>query len=444
MTQHARALQVPFHTEVDGDGVTMTVCRLDRLYYAKIKLQMKSNGATSAATILPYLIVYAAPERPNVWTIRAPSIARTGMRGTPGLIHMEIGRPGRYRIYIKEPTETFSQDEVFAIQQHALADGTNSHRDVQPIVELEVIENPNCTLSIRTIHPNDLQRTRGGGGDSIPVDTGILNFTEAHIFDDPEQALDLGNHIISFQLWADASRTYGTQHPIVQNSDFREALTTIYSEGLTAGTGAGDSAHDRTLGFGEREVQFNHQSTTGGRRRLSFLEDNGQPHNRMTADETLRRTHPATMEFLLRMMDDLDITYARVTGAWRPHIGSTRHRYASAIDLTHVRTTVIGTDGQQHTVTVHFHSGLSMDSNPTRAVPAESAAQTRTREFSLRVHRYIANARAQQTLGWLGGPWRLTYSQLDLTNVERINAVAIDTNATHTDHMHISMGTDQP
>ncbi|KAF1012767.1 MAG: hypothetical protein GAK31_03984 [Stenotrophomonas maltophilia] len=444
MTQHARALQVPFHTEVDGDGVTMTVCRLDRTYYAKIKLQMKSNGATSAATILPYLIIYAAPERPNVWTIRTDPDAGTGVSGIPGLIHMEFGRPGRYRVYIKEPTETFARDDAFTVQQHALADGSNSARNVQPLVEFDVTENADCMLSIRTMHPNGLQRTRGTGNDSIPEDRGLLNFTEARTDQELINALDLGNHVISFQLWADASRTYGTQHPTVQNSDFREALTTIYSEGLTVGTGTGESPHDRTLAFGEREIQFNHQSTTGGRSRLSFREDNGQPNNRMTADETLRRTHPATMEFLLKMMRDLNITYARVTGAWRPHIGSTRHRYASAIDLTHVRTTIVGTDGQQHPVAIQFHGALSVDSNPNRTTPAESAVRTRMREFSFRVHRYIANARAQQTLGWLGGPWPMNYADLGVAATEKASNIAIRTDANHIHHIHINMGTYQP
>lgn len=444
MTQHARALQVPFHTEVDGDGVTMTVCRLDRTYYAKIKLQMKSNGATSAATILPYLIVYAAPEAPGTWRVTPAASNSPRRTDREGSAHIRVIAPGHYRMYIKEPAEEFTDDSIFPIPQHALADGSDSGHEVQPLVEFEVVESPDCTLSIRTLHPNGLLRTRGDGGDSIPSDTDLLNFTETHTDGELKNALNLGNYVISFQLWADASRTYGTLHPIVQNSAFREALSTIYSEGLTTGTGTGDSTHDRTLAFGEREIQFNHQSTTGGRNRLSFREDNGQPNNRMTADETLRRTHPATMEFLLKMMDDLDIAYARVTGAWRPHIGSTRHRYASAIDLTHVRTTVVGADGQQHFVTIQFHRRLSANSNPNRTTPVESAARTRMREFSFQVHRYIANARAQLTLGWLGGPWPMTYNDLGVVATARDDDIAIRTDATHVHHIHISMGTDQP
>jgi len=144
------------------------------------------------------------------------------------------------------------------------------------------------------------------------------------------------------------------------------------------------------------------------------------------------------------MMRDLDITYARGTGAWRPHIGSTRHRYASAIDLTHVRTTVNGANNQQHSVTIQFHRTTSPNSNPIATGQPETAERTRMREFSRRVHGYIANARLQGTLGWLGGPWRLTYNQLDIVDPNVPNTEAFATDATHVHHIHISMGTDQP
>src|SRR5690606_35322549 len=153
-------------------------------------------------------------------------------------------------------------------------------------------------------------------------------------------------------------------HPHVENSSFRTPLRLIYSEALTAGTDVGADAHDRILTSDGIEIEFDHQATTGGRGRLSFLENNGQPGNRMTPDESLRRTHPATMEYLLQMMEDLDITYARSTGAWRPHIGSTRHRYASAIGLTHLRTTTTVTDGSRQQIDIHFHRTASPSSNP--------------------------------------------------------------------------------
>jgi hypothetical protein len=443
MTQQAPALQVPVRVENDRDGVAMNICQFDTDYYARIRLQMMSGTAATSASNLPYLVVRNTPEAPDTWRVATRPHMDTGRTDTAGNAHVRVAGPGRYRVFIKEPTEQFVPGNVFTLPRHALATGADSDRDVQPLVELEVIENADCTLSVRRTHPNGMQRTRGGGNDQIPADGARSNFTQAHTPHQLRSALDLGNYVISYQLWADASRAYGTHHPRIENSTFRAALRIIYGERLTAGTGNGASLHDRILNSDGREVQFNNQSTTGGRGRLSFREDNGQPGNRMTADETLRRTHPATMEFLLQMMDDLDITYARSTGAWRPHIGSTRHRYASAIDLTHVRTTVNGANNQQHTVTIQFHRVTSPNSNPIATGQPEAAERTRMREFSRRVHAYIANARLQETLGWLGGPWRLTYNQLGLAHPTRANTEAFATNDTHIHHIHISMGTDQ-
>jgi len=444
MTQQDPARQVPAHVENDRDGVVMNVCQVDVVYFAKIRLRMMSNGATTSASILPYLVARAAPESPDTWTVISAPGTNSGSGPRAGVVHMELAEPGRYRIYIKEPTEAFAVNEPFTPPQHALADGTDSGREVQPLFELEVEESADCTLSVRRTHPNGLRRARGAGNDQLPADGTRQTLTQAHTSNLLTHALDLGDYVISFQLWADASRTYGTQHPTIDNSRFRDALRIIYGEALTAGTGTGDAAHNRTLTSGDMEVVFDHQSTTGGRGRLSFREDNNRPSNRMTADEALRRTHPATMEFLLQMMADLGISYVRSTGAWRPHIGSTRHRYASAIDLTHARTTVNGANNQQHTVTIQFHRTVSPNSDPTATGQPETAERTRMREFSRRVHVYIANARAQQTLGWLGGPWRLTYNQLGITTVAHPNAEAVVTDGTHVHHMHISMGTDQP
>lgn len=55
--------------------------------------------------------------------------------------------------------------------------------------------------------------------------------------------------------------------------------------------------------------------------------------------------------------------------------------------------------------------------------------------------------KTQQTIDSLGVQWHLTYGQPDFRTVERVNNVAIITNANHTNHtnhMHISMGADQP
>lgn len=444
MIQQDTATQAPVSVETDADGVVMNVCQVDQEFYAKVALRMNNPGVVNA-NILPYLIVKAPADTADIWTVR--DSGRTDTSGTAVLIG--INGPGRYRVYIKEPTETFDVDERFEIPEHALANGTNSGRAVQPLLQLDVTENADCTLSGRKVHPNELGRTRGNGSDQVPADGTTRDFTQSHTTRSVTRALDFGDHLITHQLWADASRTYGTSHPRVQNSRFRDALRLLYGEELTPGTGTGADAHDRILTSGDTQIEFDHNATTGGRGRLSFRENNGQPGNRMTADESLRRTHPATMEFLLEMMAELNITYVRSTGAWRPHTGSTRHRYASAIDLTQLRTTVLGTDNQPHQVTIHLHRTLSPNSNPLQTQPQEMAERTRMREFSHRVHAYIASARQEGTLGWLGGPWTPTYAQLGLAgppapNGPALNAQAFATDATHVHHMHISVGTDQP
>lgn len=453
MTQQDAAAQAPVNVETDNDGVLMNVCRLRQSYYAKVRLQMRTvrerREITTTATILPYVIVHATSEAPNIWTVITPPNTNTGNGPDAGIVQIEVSDTGRYRIYIKEPTETPAQGSVFTIQQHALANGNDSGREVQPLLELDVTDNADCTMSVQRTHPNGLGRGQGNGDDQVPANGARQNFTQTHTSRALARSLDLGDYVISHQLWADASRTYGINHPRVQNSQFQAALQMIYGETLTPGTGAGSDAQDRTLTSEGIEIEFDHQSTTGGRTRLSFLENNGQPSNRMTADESLRRTHPATIEFLIQMMADLNITYARSSGAWRPHVGSTRHRYASAIDLTHLRTNVLGANNQQHRVAIHLHRINSPNSNPQRTHPQETAERTRMREFSHLVHVYIAQAKQEGTLGWLGGPWPLTYARLGLPgpqtpNGRTPNAPAIATDDTHIHHIHISMGTDQP
>lgn len=436
MTQQDASIQTVANLETDDDGVLLNICQIDQTYYAKVRLRMTEGANNRNANILPYLIVKSTPETQDTWVVRATG--RTDTSGTPILVAAD--GPGHYRVYIKEPTETFTTNEEFEVPQHALADGNGSGHEVQPLFELTVNEAPDCTLSVSKTHPNGLGRGRGNAHDQIVANGARHNFTQAHARGTVEHALDLGDHVISRQLWADASRTYGALHPHIQQSDFRAALTTIYSEQLTPGTGAGAAAHDRTLTFNGITIDFNNQSTTGGRARLSFR--NGQPQERMTPDESLRKTHPIAMEYLLQVLTDMEATYARITGAWRPHTGSTRHRYASAIDITHLRTTVTERQeqGQRHDVEIWFHNQNSPSSNPSRTAATENADRRRKREFSHRFHAYIASSRIADQLGWLGGPWALTYAHLGLQRAGQ----AIATDAVHVHHVHLSVGTDQP
>ena len=415
-----------------------------------MKTSRNQQLVTENASSLPYVIVRSAVGAPNIWTVVSAPGSISGSSQNAGVVQFRIDAPGKYRLYIKEPLEVFEQNSVFVIQQHALANGADSGREVQPLLELDVVENADCSLSVQVVHPNGLGRARGNASDQVPADGAQHRFTAAHQSRALDSALDLGNYMVTFQLWADASRTYGIRHPRIVNSRFRNELEAIYGETLTVGTAAGVEAHNRILATETIEVEFNHQSTTGGRARFSFREQNGQQNNRMTSDETLRRTHPATMEFLFQMMADLDIHYARSTGAWRPHHGSTLHRHAAALDITHLRTYVNDANGQRHLVEIHLHVTQSTASNPRSTTQQETAQRTRMREFSNRVHTYIAVARQERTLGWLGGPWPLTYAQLGLLGPFRGNPttrapndLAIKTDSGHTHHIHITMGTDR-
>ena len=452
MNQNQRFnLQVPFHTEVDDDGITMTVCRLERAYYAKIRLRMNDaqGGNVLNVSRLPYVIVSSTLAAPDRWSVGLQAGSHTSSWESPGLVRFKISRPGKLRIYIRELLEAFSEGDTFLVPQHALADGSDSGREVQPLLELDVIEDEACNLSVRVVHPNGLGRGRGAGRDQIPADGVRHPLTDAHIYEGSARALDLGSYTISLQLWADASCAYGIRHPNIVGSRFREALELIYGESMTAGTVPGLDAHDRILTTDTVRVEFDHQSTTGGRGRLSFREDNGQAGNRMTPDESLRRTHPATMEFLFQMMSDLGLHSARSTGAWRPHFGSTRHRYAAALDITEVKAYVRDANDQEHQVTVHFHNRNSPDSNPLVTTRPETAQRTRKRELSYRVHVYMAQGRLDGTLGWMGGPWRLTFAQLGLArptnppNRLLPTDEAFATNDDHYHHIHISRGVDQ-
>lgn len=109
-----------------------------------------------------------------------------------------------------------------------------------------------------------------------------------------------------------------------------------------------------------------------------------------------------------------------------------------------------GGDGQEYEVRIHLHRTQSRNSNPLQTPGQETAQRIRMRQFSHRAHAYIARARQEGTLGWLGGPWALTYAELGLpgpmnpaNQTPQPNVRAIFTDSTHIHHIHISMGTDQ-
>ncbi|PTA70608.1 hypothetical protein C9412_15685 [Stenotrophomonas sp. Nf1] len=428
----------------DRDNVAMNVYHVPVRHHVEITFTMRggNDGKTTQLTKgLPYVVVHARPEDPSHWRVLERPRNASGKTSSQGKAHVLLQGAGKYRIYINEPTEQFLPRSTFSIQQHALADGRSSGRDVQPLVELDVIEAADLSLSVRTTHPNGLLRTRGVAADSIAADGVALQLTSYHEASSKKvKPLDLGRHLISFQAWADASRTYGSEHPLIEASDYREQLRIIYGERLTMNSAHDAHLHDRIFEHGDKRIEFNHQSTTGGRGRLSFREDNGHAGNRMTADESLRRTHPAAMEFLLRMMHDLDISHIRSTGAWRPHFGSVLHRYASALDITKAEAAVADNDGRLSRVEVRFHRELGKECNPIPPRGAELDINRRRRELSFRVHAYIAQAKQNGALGWIGGPWRLTNDQLGIAQPPGQGALAFATDDTHVHHIHISLG----
>lgn len=87
---------------------------------------------------------------------------------------------------------------------------------------------------------------------------------------------------------------------------------------------------------------------------LISCEWNGSPEGRYGLLCTELPQHPCL--HIIPLLIDMDTTHARTTGAWRPHTGSTRHRYASAIDITHIQTTVTEGQGQRHDVGIWFHN----------------------------------------------------------------------------------------
>lgn len=427
----------------DRDNVAMNLYHVPVAHYVQITFTMNGGKGTQLTTGLPYVAVHAQPDHPRHWRVLGRPKDVTGKTSSEGKAFLMLRGPGKYRIYIAEPTETYPPASTFWIQRHAFADGRDSEREVQPLVELEVIEAADLSLSIRTTHPNGLSRTRGVAADSIAADGPTLQLTKDHVTEMKGEALNLGRHLISFQAWADASRTYGTDHPLIVASDYREQLSIIYGESLTTNSRPGADLNDRILAHGEKRIEFNHQSTTGGRKRLSFREDNGHAGNRMTADESLRRTHPATMDFLLRMMHDLNISHIRSTGAWRPHFGSVLHRYASALDITEATSTIVTSDEQRHEVRIWFHRTNSPNSHPLQIAAMETPARVRMRELSCSLHSYLAQSQANGELGWLGGPWELSYAQLGIHDAENPSEISIRTNDTHIHHIHISLGDSQ-
>lgn len=488
-------------TVVNNTATTATGAQINTvqapatIYYAKLNAKMyKEDGTTKqSAGNLPYIIVRNTTAATDTWTVVKVNKTDTGT----GLTVIPITEVGEYRIYVKEPNTNPAVGSTYEIPYHMLTNGTNSTHLVQPWFALTVVagEEEN-TLSITTSLPNSLNRTTGypTTGTSYILNNTHNTSSKARLLDD---------HIITHQLWSDCSRAYGTNHADITASTYRTALETVYSEAMTHGTGTGNQ-HQRRLifqdGTTQREVNFIHSSTAGARGTHSFSTSTA-----MTSDEAIRRVHPSVFVYWLQAMHDLNITYTRVGSAWRPHTGSTRHRYSLALDfneitaLVNVDTTnttqqtqpnqaqannqpatqgnnpqlqnqgqAIGANNQplqpvaqqanvptevanpttapqtvSVSITLRNNTPEGQLCNPTLVINTNTSIDNKRKiELSRELFKYLARERANSRLGWLGGPWTLRYNTAEI-NHSNSSDIFIENNSSHHNHIHLSIGTEQ-
>jgi hypothetical protein len=384
-----------------------------------------TNPTIRKAYLLPYVYVRETIQGADQWTVISSGITSNGGQCE---IRLPLTGEGNYRIYMKEPTLELDNGQIFQIPKHALNSGEPSNIEVQPwfsIKATQIEETQNLLAEFNL--PNPLGRPTNGI--TYPESISSASFNQSHTA--PSKALDLGEHIITCCLWGDISRTYGKNHPTIVESAHRAALEIIYSEQLTV------VPEGRTLNLEDppRKIQFDDIATSGGSQKSNSFNSNSL----MSRDETLRRTHPIAMEFLLDAMQDLGLSFARVTGAWRPHTGSTRHRYAAALDLTHIRKKIETSSGVVD-IECWFNRTSSSDQASNPLGTGMSTVTQEKREASKEFHKYLAQQKVSGRLGWLGGPWALRYSDVGLSG----NSIFIKTDSIHEHHVHLSVGGDQP
>ncbi len=418
-------------SQING-GAIQNNYQIPVVHWVQVRLSMnqhEENGSITqrAATQIPYVWVRESEEHPGQWTVVSTGITG-GATGSYTLLRLALPGVGAYRAYIREPGLTVGAGAIYNIPFHALASAHDSDREVQPWLALTVTagnSTQNCSVVQR------LPNAFGRAASEYPPSGTAQTLTQTHT--QAASALNLGTYTMTRQLWSDISRAYGAHHPAITGSTYRQVLESLYREQLPE-----SATHivNLTSDNGTRTIEFDSQATFGGRSTCSFLANDGQPTGLMTAGESLRRTHPRTVEKILAAMTALNIHYARSTGAWRPHTGSTLHRYASALDITHLYTRVTEQDGTATEVRIRLHRVEDPEANPlnTDAV-ANTLEKRRKRDFSLAFHRYLAEHKQAGELGWLGGPWQLTYADVGLQG----NATCVKTDSLHKHHVHISI-----
>ncbi|WP_197342661.1 hypothetical protein [Ralstonia solanacearum] len=408
----------------NGNNILQTTVQLIQRYWLRVAVKMQEGGGTRPAANLPYTVVKHDAQGDGAWTVLSNGITHA----SNGEARFAIPGAGRYRLYVKEPNVTIPVGSPFALPYHQTPTGQPSHREVQPWMELLVVESgAPQSFNVTQAHPNTLGRPTSMYPAQV---TGLGPLNSSH--SSAAHALDLHEYMVKNQLWSDISPCYGTSHASVTNSPNRIALEQIYGEHLTP---VGQTAA-RELQLADRTILFEAMSTEGGRQTQGFTDA-----NLMTADECLRKTHPSVLDWWLSAMQAQHITYARSTGAWRPHTGSTRHRYSLALDITHLRTTVPGENGENIAVEIHLHRIQGADANPLASdADTNTPTKVRRRNFSRSFHQYLAQQRQAGALGWLGGPWALTYANVGLQGITQF----IKTDSIHVHHVHVSVGREQP
>jgi len=466
-------------TTTTTTGCTNTVV-LNATY--KVKLNVGTYNlddgviTTTGASKLPYVLVYASFSQPDSWTVIKTST-------TTGGIVIPLENIGYYRLYIKEPRLTFQANSTFDIPYHMNTDGTASTHQVQPFLGLRVESANNCAadattnkltppFTVTTYLPNTLSRAANlypTTGQTFTLtqqnsqSTLTLNGFTTRTRSSATAAFQTqteNTYRITFQLWSDCSRAYGHLHTRVQNSTHRTILENFYREAMTV---SGNSRR-LTFRFGtetrDREIFFDEGGTFGARQTLSF-----SSQTNMTASEAIRRIHPDVWDYWVSAMQTLNLTYSKIGSAWRPHIGSTYHRYSVALDFNDTRGMLTVPNPNYHSgsppgspnaqpeieeeITITFRRDLAatdvrQDCNPSTALSANSSTAPTARDkritLSKNILNHVATGKLGGQLGWTGGPWTLNYNQVGITN----NTTRfITTDNTHKHHIHLTVGTEQ-
>jgi hypothetical protein len=451
-------------TQNAATGCTNTV-ELNNTYEVLVKIgtyKKVSSGLSDAkAEKVPYVLVYASPSAPNTWEIKK-------VGNTSGGVKIPLDKVGDYRLYVREPalSPPLTVGNTFGIPFHMKADGTASTHAVQPFFALKV-ESANCAtdasqklappFTVTTYLPNTLGRaanlypTTGQTYTITAANAGSVltlnGFTNAR--NNTQEAI----YRITFQLWSDISQVYDYQHSVIQTSTYQSILEKFYKEEMTA------SGHSRTLTFRfagqtrDRTIRFDADGTAGARSTRSYTSQ-----TMMTADEAIRRIHPTVWNYWLSVMQTCDITYVKVTSAWRPHAGSVLHRYSLALDFNDTKGIIQIPNPNYHSVSdprTHLDEeieitfrcdgvgGTREDCKPTTALSAnhETAPTARDKRitFATKILNRIANDKIAGDLGWIGGPWTLKYSEVGITgNTSQF----IKTDTSHKHHIHLTVGTE--